>query len=363
MAVNLVQSYPKGAVLFSLGDKASIVHVVLEGTIIASKDGQQVALGAGGILGDVAFFSEGTYTYHAICATDVTTLAITKANGSQVMSSQPRIALSLLTELALKAKGDELVFFQGVEQKTESAKDLGALPPGHPILHDRVSVEHREFLFSTDVECPICETHFTGTRIRTSRLQLEDQKGDLRTIYRNFEPNFYYIWVCPNCQFAYPERQYTKLSRTAITRGRNAWKENPASESFEFEVPRTIQQVITSYYLSMATFEKVGATPDQWANLWLRLVWIYEDLGLDELALKAAAKAKAYFSESMSTTARSSAGDQQLYLLLAELDLRLENKGDAFKNLHAAATMIGGDPRYKRMAADRILDLRERRES
>jgi len=131
--------------------------------------------------------------------------------------------------------------------------------------------------------------------------------------------------------------------------GRYCW-EIPVDFNFAFDGQRTIQQVIISYYLAMRSFEIVGATLEQWANLWLRLVWIYEDLEEGELALAAAEKARDCFAEAMSTSARSAAGDQQLYILLGELELRLGNTGAAFNNFHRAATMTGGDPRHKRLA-------------
>lgn len=361
MAVNHIQSYPKGSILFAPGDVAKTVHVVLEGTIVAAQGDRQVVLGPGSILGDVAFFRDGTHSYRAICASDVTALNITKENCLQIIANQPRIALSLLSELAYKVKDDEMVFLQGREEKSEGKVDSALLPPDHPVFPERVSAEYGEFLFSADVECPICQTDFSGTRIRTSRLQLQEQRTDLRSVYRKFEPNYFYIWVCPNCLFAYPERQYHSLSHSAIAKGKKAWQENPSDTSFVFDVPRTVHQVITSYYLAMNSFERVGASLEQWANLWLRLVWIYEDLEQGELALQASVKAQHYFSEALSTKSRSSAGDQQLYLILGELDLRLGQNNDAFRNFRAAATIAGGDPRYKRMASDRIADLRGQR--
>lgn len=363
MTVNQVQTYPKGSILFAPGDAAKIVHVVLEGTVVASQGEKQIALGAGGILGDVSFFSDRPHTYHAICATNVTTLNITKSHGGRILSSQPRVALSLLTELAQKVQSDEMMFFQGLQEREETQSQSGFLPEGHPVHSERVPTEYGEYLFTVDVDCPICQTRFTGTRVRTTRLQLEVQKTDLRNVYRNFEPNFFYIWVCPKCLFAYPERQYTRLSQRAITKGREAWQENPPQDPFAFDVPRTIDQAISSYYLAMKSFETIGATLEQWANLWLRLVWIYEDLGEKELALTAAEKAKHYFSEAMSTTSRSESGDQALCLILGELALRLGDNAGAFNSFRAASTMSGGDPRYKRIASDRIADLRERRGS
>ncbi len=364
LATNFVQAYDKGTVLFVPGDLAAAVYFILDGTIIATQADLQALLGVGGILGDVAFFQEIPHSYAAVCATDVKVLEINRKNITGVLANQPRIACSLLQELALKIKdGEQMKFFQGVQaeekQRADSLSDL--LPEGHPNFDMRVPVEYSDYLFSTEVTCPVCDTGFSGLRMRTTRLQVERHDPDFRAVYRNFEPNFYYIWVCPQCLFAYPERQYKKIRRTAIQRGQQHLQKNPAAFSFAFDGQRTVQQVIISYYLAMRTFEVVGASLEQWANLWLRLVWIYEDLQEEQLALAAAEKARDYFAEAMSTTARSAAGDQQLYILLGELELRLGRSAEAFRNFHTAATMQGGDPRNKRMAFDRIQDLRELR--
>ena len=382
LSVNQVQAYPKGTTLFAPGDFASAVYFILNGTVIASQGGEQVNLGGGGIIGDVAFLKESTYTYTAICATNVTALKITENNISKVFADQPRIACALLREVATRIEDvDQFRFFQGVEEpkkletepesvpESKPEKTLehkgspvikGILPEGHPIYEGRMAPEHNEFLFSTEGQCPICQTKFTAFRTRGSRLQLEEQRPDFRSIYRNFEPNFYYLWVCPCCHFTYPEKLFAKLPPLVLRRAKNAWANREPAEVFEFDPVRTIHQVICSYYLAMSTFEAIGAIPDLWANLWLRLLWIYEDLGDEERALHAAGKARDYFVAAMAQTARSVSGDQQLYIILGELNLRLGNDGEAFRSFHSAAMMPGGDPRHKRLATDRIQDLRTR---
>lgn len=365
LVANPLQAYDKGKVLFVPGDLASSVYLVLEGMVIASQGDENVVLGPGAILGDLAFFQEREHFYAAVCATNVTAMEMTKDNIKEVFEKQPLIACSLLRELAITAtKIGEMHFVQGVEQldKEQARSGDHLLPEGHPVFTERVPASHNEFLFNTDVSCPICHTKFAGVRTRVSRLQAAEHRPDFRAVYRNFEPNFYYIWVCPNCLFAYPERQYGRISQGAIRRGQAHLEEHPPQTSFVFDGQRTLDQVITSYYLALDTFEVVRATPEQWANLWLRLMWIYEDLGEEARAKDAAEEASKYFAESMSATARSAAGDQQLYIIMGELNLRLGKGGDAFRNFHSAATMIGGDPRYKRMATDRIQDLREARE-
>jgi uncharacterized protein (DUF2225 family) len=362
VTVQHIQSFPKGTILFSAGEPAAAAYVILEGKALATQGSNQVALGPGGFLGAVAFFQEREHSYTALCATELKALILTKENLREVAARQPGIALALLRELALQVPQTEgLVFIQGrQEERGEQLVPADFLPEGHPVFEGSVPVKYGELVFPVEVNCRACGHPFTGMRVRVSRLQLAEQKPDFRNIYRNFEPNYYYFWVCPHCLFAYPERLYNRVSERAALKWKAASGANPGGAAFEFSVPRTIHEAIISYYLAMRTYEVIGASSDLWGNLWLRLVWIYEDLGARELALQAAEKARMYFAESLSTTARSAAGDQRLYLILGELDLRLGHQGEAFRNFHAAATMSGGDPRLKRMASDRIQDLRTR---
>ncbi len=362
VAVNHIQSFTKGTVLFAEGTPADAVYFIAAGKALVIRGEQQISLGPGAFLGAVAFFQESRYTYTAVCSTELKALTITKENSREVVSRQPAVALALLRELAMQVpETGEPVFIQG-RQETAAAAEASTtdalLPEGHPVFPGTVPVEYGDLVFPVEVECPACQTKFTGMRIRTSRLQLAEQRPDFRNVYRNFEPNYYYIWVCPKCLFAYPERQYNRVSDLAVRRWQSATAARPPQATFEFSVPRTIHEAIVSYFLAMKTYEVIGAAPDLWANLWLRMLWIYEDLEEEELARKAAEKARLYFAESLATTARSAGGDQRLYMILGELDLRLGNRGEAYRNFHAAATMTAGDPRLKKVASDRILDLR-----
>ena len=99
---------------------------------------------------------------------------------------------------------------------------------------------------------------------------------------------------------------------------------------------------------------------EQWGNIWLRLVWLYEDRECAELKQYAAQQALKFFDEAMSTTWRSEAGDQKLYVIMGELCLRLGQSEEAFRYFRNAATIQHGDERYRRAAVDRIQDLRSK---
>ena len=204
VAVNHIQSCSKGTVLFSLGDSLQR-HTSFWGKALAIKAGSrwpwvQAALGA-------AAFFKGCPYLHAVCSTELKVLVVTKETSRAIVAGQPAIALALMRELALQIpQTEELVFFQGrLEEKAEGVSAQQILPEGHPVFAGSVPVEYGELVFPVEVECRACQTKFTAMRPRTSRLQLQEQRPDFRNVYRNFEPNFFYIWVCPKCLFAYPK--------------------------------------------------------------------------------------------------------------------------------------------------------------
>ena len=166
-----------------------------------------MALGPGGF-GRCPFLSGKPHIYTAICTTEVTALTFTRENSRDLVAKQPLIALSLLRELALQVpQTEELVFIQGrQDEPAQTTSDQELLPAGHPALEGTVPLEYGDLLFPARWIVPSVKPGLPR-RTRTSRLQLEEQKPDFRNVYRNFEPNFFYLWVCPQCLFTYPERQ------------------------------------------------------------------------------------------------------------------------------------------------------------
>ena len=362
-----VAEFPKDTVLFSKGEQALAMYFVLSGKIEIRTDTQQMFVSTGAVIGDLAFLNEWPHTYGARCETDVRALQLDGKTILDVFERQPRIGYYVMKEVAAKAAG--MINETKAALKEEGASETEVtipvslnhlLPEDHPVFTDRAPETHDNFLFTKDVDCPVCKTSFQGTRIRVSRLMVQEHKPDFRTIYSDFDPLWYYVWVCPNCLFAYPARQYSKISRNMVHRAKRELERNPIADSFKFDERRTLHQVFLSYYLALRTYKITEATPQQWGNIWLRLVWLYEDNECTELIKYAAEQALKYFDEAMSTTWRSEAGDQKLYVIMGELCLRLDRNEEAFRYFRNAATIQHGDERYRRTAVDRIQDLRSK---
>ena len=242
-----------------------------------------------------------------------------------------------------------------MQQLPESLLEI--LPPGHPQSEVRRPASDTDFLYAKTVECPVCAA-FSVFSIRESRLVTEKICPDFRVISSNFELLWYYAWVCPECLYAQPYTQFEQLSPMVAERIRGQQQRYPLKGQFQFSSNRTLQEVFLSYFLVLRTFEFMNAPPAQFGNMWLRLLWLYEDLGDQRWARQAAEKALAYFNEAVMTGLRSDAGDQKLFLIMAELSLRLDRRSEALRYLREVLNIKGGSERYRRQASDRIHDLR-----
>ena len=366
----------RGELLFSKGQTAEVMYFVLSGDIQIIEENKINTLSTGAVIGAVEFLNNRRLHYSARCVSDVMLLVLDEKLTIELFRRQPQIGYNILKAVAAEIPSNETE--APVQEKTEEKVESNGetenitenipvtlrqlLPEGHPTFDLRASSAHEHYIFSKDITCPICDKSFSGIRIRESRLIAKEVRNDSRIIYKDFEPLWYYIWVCPNCLFAYPHKQFSKLSHRIKEKVSKAKGDAPLQGIFKFSPQRTLNEVILSYYLTLHTYEQLKTPIQQLGNLWLRLVWIYEDADCREWVQWAAEKALACFEEAIVSNWRSETGYQKLYVIMAELYIRLGRDEDALRHLLEAVNIRQGNERYRRMASDRIHDLRHRDE-
>lgn len=350
---------PAGVQLYTKGQSADAMFFILRGSVELTDERTEIA-GNGALIGALEFLNKMPRKTTARCVTETDLFVITEDNIISLFQQRPRIGYTILKAVAAEAANKELNENKDTlhaETSKPLAKTLAqVLPDGHPHFETTAPAEFDEYIFYSSAECPVCQTEFSAVKLRESRLITKQVASDFRIIYENMEPLWYYIWVCPGCGFAYPRKQFRKITPRQAAKLKKALVEG--SLQFEYSSRRTLSEVFAAYYLSLYTFDLMEAAPQLYGNLWMRLVWLYEDCGEPEWALEAAAKALNYFEEALLSGRRSDAGDQQLYIIMAELNLRLGKKEEALRCLMEAVNLRQGNDGYRRLAADRIQDLR-----
>jgi CRP/FNR family transcriptional regulator, cyclic AMP receptor protein len=96
---------PAGRVLFSQGDSASELFIVVSGQVRVERDGATLAMrGPGEFFGEIALVSEGTRTATATCETDCRLLVLVRRDFHSLMDEFPELKMQVLETLARRVR-------------------------------------------------------------------------------------------------------------------------------------------------------------------------------------------------------------------------------------------------------------------
>ena len=196
-------------------------------------------------------------------------------------------------------------------------------------------------LYTTEKECVMCDSRFTVTRVR-NRLSMLSQDSDFCTYYKELNPNYYSIWVCPNCGYAAQDTYFEELPAAA-----DSIRKFLAARSINvnFGGERTRDQAVATYKLAIFFAEMAGALPSRLASLYLKIAWLWREGGQKADELVALGKAREYYELAFLKERMPIGNMSELTLeyLCGEL---LRRTGQLPEALHYLGKVVG-NPRIK----------------
>lgn len=150
-----------------------------------------------------------------------------------------------------------------------------------------------DILYNTDKKCVMCDKEFPVTRVR-NRLSMLKQDSDFCTYYKEINPYYYAIWICPHCGYAAQDTYFEELPAAAanIKAFLAARKVN-----VNFSGQRTREQAIATFKLATFFAEMAGWVPSRLAGLYLRLAWLFREGGQTADEQVALDKAREYYEQ------------------------------------------------------------------
>ncbi|MDT8903561.1 DUF2225 domain-containing protein [Anaeroselena agilis] len=135
-----------------------------------------------------------------------------------------------------------------------------------------------DILYTVEKACVMCDKRFSVTKVR-NRLSMLKQDSDFCTYYKEVNPYYYSVWVCPHCGYAaqdtYFEEQPAKMAAVkTFLSGRDV--------KVNFSGERTRQEAVTTYKLAIFFADMAGTLPSRQAGLYLKLAWLYREGGLPD---------------------------------------------------------------------------------
>lgn len=135
-----------------------------------------------------------------------------------------------------------------------------------------------DILYTVEKSCVMCDKKFTVTKVR-NRLSMLKQDSDFCTYYKEANPYYYSIWVCPHCGYAaqdtyFEEPPANMAAVKTFLAGRDV--------KVNFCGQRTRQDAVTTYKLAIFFADMAGTLPSRQASLYLKLAWLYREGGLPD---------------------------------------------------------------------------------
>ncbi|HWI55090.1 MAG TPA: DUF2225 domain-containing protein [Desulfobacteria bacterium] len=378
-----IKTFSTDEVVFNEGDPGEEMFIILSGAVdvyMTSVDGFPISiaqLGPGDFLGEMSLLEGQSRSASVRALEETKVIAVNKGNFEEVFYHEPQLAYRIMKGLSSRLRkqndkirrhklGNETTIKSGEnslgEEYIASLAGLLPFPEGHKQYSVIAPDDHEEFLFQKKIQCPVCGQSFNAPMVRSTKLRLQCIDADFRQRYMGFEPLWYLIWVCPHCYYANFNYQFTQIPPDIRKSLLDAFMKLREKMFFAYTSPRDIDQVFVAYYLALNCITKIRPDAEQIGRIWLRLSWLYQDMGDTDMFRLATDKALEYYQKLRNGRvfmASDSIQGQRLYLLLGELFLRNGQLDEALVNYHKAIMHDRGSRSLNRQANDRILELKK----
>lgn len=185
-------------------------------------------------------------------------------------------------------------------------------------------------LYEKKVDCPCCKNVFVTQKVRMRRLKVLERHPDFYVKYKDIQPIYYQVWVCPNCGFSATESGFVDL-----TRDQRAFLKEKVSSKWnqrDFGGVRSFEEAEESYKLALLIAQLLKMKKGYIGSLCLKLAWLYRGCQ-SEKELEFLKHALNYLETAYQTEPFPIAGLDEVSLsyLVGELHRRFNNINDAIK--------------------------------
>lgn len=131
------------------------------------------------------------------------------------------------------------------------------------------------YLYDKELACPICSQKHTTKKARLRKIPVDRKDSDFHIWYKEVNPVFYNVWVCPNCGFSATESEHKPLNvdqKARILKHISVkWTKR------DFGGIRTMDQAVESHKLAILNGQLMGKAKGYLGGLCLRLAWLYRE--------------------------------------------------------------------------------------
>ena len=184
-------------------------------------------------------------------------------------------------------------------------------------------------LYRTKVKCPCCESEFETSRVRPSFKKVIRTDTDFCAYFKDVNPDYYVVRVCPYCGFSFTENFSPQLSvkqkRAYLDRIGSKWQGGR-----DYSGERDAAMAMETYKLALLSAQAVGEKDRVVAALLHHIAWLHRYEGREEEERRFLQYALEAYIRVYETEQETISSARLLYLI-GELNRRLGNYHEAVR--------------------------------
>ncbi len=240
---------------------------------------------------------------------------------------------------------------------------LGMVPPNHGIYESRQWSDATKAISPKTITCPVCDEKFVATYMSKSRLGVGKTMPDMRKIYTDIDPIYFDVYSCHHCGYSNYTSDFMKIEKPGIEHLKTVLPRiGKLPLDFEEDI-FNINYIFLKLYLTIFCNVEIRCNAVAVPKTWMRLSWLYEDMGesiLSEFSTKEAYNqySNAYYN----TKTFSGESEVELMLLMGEIALKLGDEKNAANHFLTALQNLGINNLQRSKAEDRMYELRHKKD-
>ncbi|MFH1450295.1 MAG: DUF2225 domain-containing protein [bacterium] len=188
--------------------------------------------------------------------------------------------------------------------------------------------------WTKEIECPICKNNFNAFMVRIEKIKLKSRDSDLMGRYEEINPNWYDVWVCPQCFYASFRLDFSKLTPKTIELLRESFPERKVlAKGSDFKKERNSYLALISYQLGASCYLLRKNCSDKVASLFTKAAWLARENKSYSLEKSFLEKAVKFYKKSYQEEDSSSVDQIMVAYLTGEMERRLGNYEESLKYL------------------------------
>lgn len=130
-------------------------------------------------------------------------------------------------------------------------------------------------MYYKETKCPVCECKFKTIKVKSNASIVDRKDEDFCPYYKELNPLYYEIIVCPECAYAASETTFNEIPEYGLIMLRNAFKTRRVARNY-CEI-REWSDALDSFKLALLTATTRKAKANVIAGICLRIAWIYRE--------------------------------------------------------------------------------------